>query len=279
MSTLTRVLGFGLALTLLFTAVANVLPQIEGERPAPEQVVDLDTLTMESYVALGEQIVKGKGTCTLCHNNLGRAPDLLAENVVASARERLADARYQGTASDAEGYLRESLLAPSAYVVAGFGKKGSDDAVSPMPAIDQPPIQLSELEIGAVIAFLEAKDGNDVTVSLPQGEAATAATAAAAAPPTAEAPVAAATTAEAVIQKYGCTACHTLLDSSAALGPDLSTIGARADAQAIRESIVEPGKVIAEGFPPVMPADFADRMNARELELVVTYLAQKQPSH
>lgn len=269
MSTLSRVLVFGMALTLLFTAVANLLPQVEGERPAPEQAVDLSTLTMDSYVAMGERLVKGKGTCTLCHNTMGRAPDLLAENVVASARERLADARYQGKAADAESYLRESMLLPDAYVVAGFGKKGSDDTLSPMPAVDQAPIELSELEIGAVIAFLESKDGNEVTVALPEGESVPE-------PVAAAEPPAAAATAEEALQKYACAACHAILDSTAPIGPNLTDVGARLDAAAIRESIVEPGKVIAAGFPPIMPPDFADRMNARELELIVAYLTQQK---
>lgn len=272
MSTLSRVLVFGLALTLLFTAVANFLPQVEGERPAPEQAVDLSALTMDSYVAMGEQIVKGKGTCTLCHNNLGRAPDLLAENVVATGRERLADSRYQGKAVDAESYLRESMLEPSAYVIAGFGKKGSNDTVSPMPAIDQPPIKLSAVEIGAVIAFLEAKDGNEITVALPEGESAPE-------PVAAAEPPAAAVTAEGAIQKYACAACHSVLGSTAVIGPNLTDVGSRLDVAAIRDSIVEPGKVVADGFPPIMSPDFADRMNARELELIVTYLSQQKASH
>lgn len=275
MTTLTRVLVFGLALTLLFTAVANVLPQLEGERPAQEEAVDLGALTMDSYVALGERLVAGKGTCTLCHNNMGRAPDLLAENAVTNARERLADPGYRGKAGDAEGYLRESMLEPSAYVVPGFGKKGSDDTVSPMPAVDQPPIELSSVEIGAVIAFLQAKGGNPVTVALPEGEVAPAPASASAAEP----PAVAAATAEEALGKYACTACHAIGDSAASIGPNLTDVGSRLDAAAIRESVVDPGRVIAEGFPPIMPPDLADRMNARELELIVAYLSQHKAPH
>lgn len=276
MSTLTRVLIFGLALTLVFTAVANYLPQVEGERPAAEEALDLGALTMDAYVALGERLVKGKGTCTLCHNNLGRAPDLLAENVVASARQRLADPGYRGTAADAEGYLRESMLEPSAYVVPGFGKKGSNDTLSPMPAIDRAPIELSALEIGAVVAFLQAKDGNEITVALPAGEPAPAAVDSAV---VAADPPPPAATAEEALQKYACSACHAIAGSSAAIGPNLTDVGSRLDVAAIRESVVEPGKVVAVGFPPIMPPDFADRMNARELELVVAYLSQQKAPH
>ena len=78
---LLKVLGFSLALALLFTLIANTLPQIEGEAPADE-VLDIGALDMDAFVTLGEMLFKGKGTCTLCHNNLGRAPDLLTFDVI-----------------------------------------------------------------------------------------------------------------------------------------------------------------------------------------------------
>lgn len=87
---LAKVLIFSLGLALAFTFVANTLPQVEGEAPVDEEI-DVGALTEDSFVALGESVFKGKGTCTLCHNNLGRAPDLLAMNVVGAASERLAD--------------------------------------------------------------------------------------------------------------------------------------------------------------------------------------------
>ncbi|MCK5921474.1 MAG: hypothetical protein KAG66_11075, partial [Methylococcales bacterium] len=79
MSTLAKVLGFSFALTLVFTLVANMLPQVEGEAPVDEEI-DLGELTMDSFIATGESLFSGKGTCTLCHNDLGRAPDILALN-------------------------------------------------------------------------------------------------------------------------------------------------------------------------------------------------------
>ncbi len=269
MGTLTKVLGFSLSLTLVFTAVANLLPQVEGE-PPKEEKVDLGALTMDSFIALGESVFSGKGTCTLCHNDLGRAPDLLAMNVVKASEERLADSRYQGSAGDVEGYLRESLVDPGIYVVAGFGKKGTDDTESPMPAVDKKPIELSTVQIDAVIAFLQAKDGNDVTVALPTEapEETTAATEPAAAPP------APAATGEEAIARYGCSACHSVFDTESPVGPDLRDVGSRLSVDEIRQSIIEPGVVIAEGFPPIMPGNFAERLTVKELELMVETLAE-----
>lgn len=263
---LAKSIGFSLVLALMFTLVANLLPQVQGEAPV-EKEVDLGALTNESFAALGEEIFKGKGTCTLCHNALGRAPDIMALNMVQSAGERLKDSRYKGKAKTAEEYLRESMREPGAYVVAGFGKKGSNDAESPMPIVVNPPIQLSDVEIDAVIAFLQAKDGNDVTVALPTAAPIKAAG-------TAAAPPASAGTPQEALEKYGCQACHFVMDSGGDLGPNLSKVGTRMSAEKIRQSVIAPNAVIAKGYPAdMMPQDFAEKMTAKELELLVQYLA------
>jgi len=267
---LAKSMGFSLGLALLFTLVANLLPQMKGEAPV-EQEVDLGALTIESFVALGESIFTGKGTCSLCHNDLGRAPDILALNMVEVAIQHLQDERYKGNATDAESYLHESLVDPGIYVVKGFGKKGSNDTISPMPVINKPPVELSEIEINAVIAYLQAKDGNDVTVSLP-AEA-----------PVAEAqpekPAGPAGTIEEAIAKYNCQACHKVLGSGGDLGPDLEQVGIRLSPEKIRQSIIDPDVDIAEGFPPgVMPRDFSGQMMVKELEMLVSYLATGEKS-
>ncbi len=276
---LAKVIAFSLALALLFTLVANTLPQIEGEAPVDEEI-EIGALTMESFVALGESIFAGKGTCTLCHNNLGRAPDLLALNVVETAKTRmLQEPDYSSSARDVEAYLRESLLEPSAHVVKGYGKKGTNDTESPMPAADKPPIGLSPVEIEAVIAFMQAKDGNEVTVSLPTEGSAVAESVApeeTTAAPQAQA-TEAAKTAEEVIAKYGCAACHSVLGTESPVGPPLTGIGAKLSAEQIRQGIVAPEAQIAEGFAPgIMPGNFADRMTARELEILVQWLVEQK---
>jgi mono/diheme cytochrome c family protein len=267
-NTLLKTLSFSIGLILVFTLVANLLPQVEGEAPV-EMEVDLGALTMESFVAMGEEIFKGKGTCTLCHNNMGRAPDLLVMNVVAVAKAHMQDQNYKGKATNDAEYLQESMLDPGVYVVKGFGKKGSNDTESPMPAVDKAPIQLSAVEIDAVIAFLQAKDGNDISVALPQVTAKDESK-----PETSPQAVAAANP-EAALNKYSCTACHAVLNSQAPVGPDLNTVGSRLDREQIRQSILEPNAVIAKGYSPMMPTDYADKMSAGELEMIVTFLAQK----
>lgn len=263
-----KVLVFMLFIILVFTGIANLLPQVEGQAPK-EVKVDLGALTMDAYIAMGETLFKGKGTCTLCHNNLGRAPDILVMNMEDTTTERLQAAAYKGDAKDSESYILESMVAPSKYVVPGYGKKGDP---SPMPVIDKAPIDLSDVEMGAIIAFLQAKDGAEPTVKLPTDTSAAAETT-----PVAETPKAAAS-AEEVLTKYGCGACHAVLDSPSTIGPELKNIGSRSSREEIRTSIIKPSAVIAQGFPPIMPATFADQMTVKELEMVVDYLAAAKGS-
>ena len=272
---LLNVLAFSLALILVFTLVTNILPQIEGEAPQEEKEVDLGALTMDSFIAMGESIFSGKGTCTLCHNNMGRAPDILVLNMGETSNKHIKDDRYQGKATTTEDYLRESMLDPGAYVVKGFGKKGSNDTISPMPAVNKPPTQLSELEIDALIAFLQAKDGNEVTVALPTLVPEPEATATSVQTESIS-PAAPAKSAKEVIGKYFCAACHTILETESPVGPDLNTVGSRLSVAEIRQSIIDPDAVIAEGFiEGMMPQDFSLKMTVSELEMLVEFLAKK----
>ncbi len=274
-SVLLRVLLFSLSLTLVFTLVANLLPQVEGEAPV-ETEIDLGALTMASFISLGARIFHGKGTCTLCPNNMGRAPDILQLNMVETSLQRLDDERYRGAANDAAGYMRESMLEPGLYVVKGFGQKGSNDTESPMPVVNKAPILLNDIEIDAVRAFMQAKDGNKVSVALPTTMPAEAAPEVAATEP-ATAPPAPADNAEAALAKYICTACHSVAGSQSPVGPDLNQVGDRLDAAQIRQSIIEPNAVVVEGFfAGMMPPDFANRMTVSELQLIVDFLAEQK---
>lgn len=272
--TFLRVMAFSLVVLLTYTLFANILPQVQSD-PPKEEKVDVGALDAAGLAAWGERLFKGKGTCTLCHNELGRAPDLLNLDLATEFAERIEDPRYNGAAKGLEGaaaieaYVRESMLDPSAYVVAGYGKKGTNDTVSPMPAVDRPPIGLGEAEIDALIAFLEDRAGVEVTVKAPSGEAAQAA----AASETGGEEEGPAQTAQEVIDRLGCAGCHDLEGSGADVGPPLAGIGQRYDRATIRQSILDPNAKIADGFEPdIMPQDYAEQLRVSELELLLDYL-------
>jgi mono/diheme cytochrome c family protein len=268
MKTFASVVVFSLLVIGFFSGYSSYgIPQIEPAPPPVEEQLDLGAMTMERFVALGERIYEGKGTCTLCHNPVGgRAPPL--EEAVALAEQRLADARYQGSAADVESYLYESMAEPSAFVVAGFGKAGSGDTVSPMPNILTGSIGLNEAELRAVIAYLQDLGGAEITVEIPSDAAEEESEVAEGEPrPPFTAP-------EDALAEFACGGCHKVAGEEGELGPDLTAIGALRDRDYLRRSILDPNAEIAEGFDPeMMPEDYGEQLYAAELEMLVDYLA------
>ncbi|HEC16156.1 MAG TPA: c-type cytochrome [Sedimenticola sp.] len=264
-----QVIVFSVILIGGFWGFSNfMIPKIEPAAPPTEAKVDLGSMTMDKFIALGEQVFNGKGTCTLCHNSLGRAPML--DQLVAHTPDRLKDPKYKGEATDLESYIHESLVKPSAFVVAGFGKAGTNDTESPMPDVTGGSIGLNDIEVKAVTAYLQDLGGAEVTVEIPTG-----------APPPEEKSAAAAgggprppyKDAQEIIAKLACGACHKFAGVGGELGPDLSTIGGSKDKDYLRRAIVDPAADMAEGYPPIMPPDFGVKLYASELEMLVDYLS------
>jgi cytochrome c oxidase subunit 2 len=80
----------------------------------------------------------------------------------------------------------------------------------------------------------------------------------------------------------GCGGCHTLTKAGAKgnVGPDLDDISADAKAAGeslpdfVRESIVDPNKYIAKGYPAnVMPATFGTSLSKKDLDALVSYIS------
>jgi mono/diheme cytochrome c family protein len=262
------VVAFTLLTIGFFAAYSNYgIPQIEPAPPPKEEKLDLSSMTMDQFIALGERIFNGRGTCTLCHNALGRAPGL--DKVSDVAAKRMADSRYKGEAETIEAYLTESLIEPSVFVVAGFGKKGTNDAESPMPDVSSGGISLSEAEIAAVVAYLQDKSGGEVTVEIPtdignsESEASEEAE-----------PREAISDPKALITKFTCDVCHMIDGKGGDAGPDLSKIGATRERAYLRRALLNPNAEIAKGFEPdTMPPDLGEQMYATELETLLDFLA------
>jgi Cytochrome c len=267
--TFLKVIAFSILVLLVFTGFANVLPQVQSD-PPKEEVIDAGSLDMTGMIAYGEKLFSGEGTCTLCHNDLGRAPNILKIDLAADFASRLQDAAYTGEPT-VEAYIRQSMLEPSAYVVAGFGKKGSNDTKSPMPVVNAPPIEMNEVQMNALIAFLQDRAGIEPTVPLPAADQA---------PPAADTggdggdtgePLA--TTGPEAVDKFSCSSCHDLEGSEADIGPNLNNVSKRLSRGDIMESILDPNAKIADGYEAdFMPADFAEQMQASELVVLVDYL-------
>jgi cytochrome c oxidase subunit 2 len=85
-----------------------------------------------------------------------------------------------------------------------------------------------------------------------------------------------------VLNEQGCTGCHNL-DGSAGIGPDLFRLadhehGQPFDADHIRRAIRDPNNEVAKGFDPIMPAYGEDQLNEADLQAIIDFLLNKQPS-
>jgi cytochrome c oxidase subunit II len=73
-----------------------------------------------------------------------------------------------------------------------------------------------------------------------------------------------------------CGSCHTLADAGATgqIGPDLDKFLKGKDAAFIKQSILDPNKVIAPGFQPnIMPPNFGSTLSSQQVDALVKYLS------
>jgi mono/diheme cytochrome c family protein len=80
-----------------------------------------------------------------------------------------------------------------------------------------------------------------------------------------------------VFANNGCDTCHTLAEakSGGVTGPNLDEVLPGQSAATIHEDIVDPNKVIAQGYPPnVMPSNYEDTLSPKELDDLVQYLIE-----
>jgi mono/diheme cytochrome c family protein len=83
-----------------------------------------------------------------------------------------------------------------------------------------------------------------------------------------------------VFANNGCGGCHTFAaaKSGGVTGPNLDEVLVGQSPAMVHESIVDPNKEIAKGYPAnVMPANFDETISAKELEQLVEYLVENTP--
>src|SRR5215470_3975438 len=226
MRTFLKVFAFNVVVIAFFLYVGNSIPQLQQD-PPKELVLAADA-SAEDFVKAGQDIFYGKGTCALCHE-IGkkgeRCPDLAG--VGERDETRIKEEGYHGKATSGAEYLVESVMEPTAYVVEGYQPS--------MPPVGR---QLNDLELVAVVAFLQSQ-GGEVTVNgqshFPKwrGEGGGAATAAAAPAAGTAAAAPSGASGQELMQQWGCVTCHKLDGPEKLIGPSLWDIGARKDANYI----------------------------------------------
>ena len=145
-----RIGALVLVTTGFYAYVGQMVPQKEVQ--PPQEIVVRTDLTTDEMVKVGRELMEGKGLCVTCHTfgktGALRFPDL--EGIAVRAKSRIPGM------SDVE-YFAQSMYEPDAYIVAGFNPG--------MPAINKPPIGLTDPEILCVIAYLQSLGGTP-TVTL-----------------------------------------------------------------------------------------------------------------
>jgi mono/diheme cytochrome c family protein len=84
-----------------------------------------------------------------------------------------------------------------------------------------------------------------------------------------------------VFANNGCGGCHTLAEANAggSVGPNLDEVLPGQSVAMVHESIVDPNKVIAKGYPPnVMPPNYEQMLSEKEIDDLVQYLLQSAGS-
>jgi len=247
-----------------FTFIANRIPQLQSEVPI---VLDFDlNVTAEELTESGEILFNGAGACSTCHGLGERAPNLLTDHEGTGTIGVRCANRVPG--EDCEAYLYSSLVDPTAYLVEGFAPIMADMRRS-----------LSNPQIWALVAYLQSVGGEVTVTGADIAETDTGSSAPAAA---GAAPAIASTDPLEIITASGCLGCHEFDGGGVAgIGPAFDGIGARVDADYIRESILDPAAAAAEGFehlldPPMMPATFGDQFTASQLEALVQFLVSQR---
>ncbi len=145
-----RIGALVVATTAFYGYVGQMVPQKEVH--PPQEIALKSDLTTADMVTVGRELMEGKGLCLTCHT-IGktgalRFPDL--EGVGARAKSRVPGL------SDVD-YLAQSMYEPDSFIVSGFNPG--------MPAVNKPPIGLTDEEILTVIAYLQSLGGTP-TVTL-----------------------------------------------------------------------------------------------------------------
>jgi mono/diheme cytochrome c family protein len=261
-----KVLAVVLLTLLAYTSLANMIPQVESE--VPRELSFAEGATPEQLVSAGEELYAGAGGCTACHGLGTRAPNLLTDEGGSGAIGARCATRIAGVTC--KEYLHQSMVEPNAHVVENY-----------QPIMPDMRRTLSELQIWALVAYLESL-GGEVTVTtedLAQAEAASGGPAPLATTPSGvtqtEAPTLDPVT---LLRDQTCLLCHKLGDEGGPVGPPFDGMGSRIGADQIRRGILEPNADTAAGYAPfagTMPQTFGQQLTAAQLEAIVRYLSER----
>lgn len=247
MRTIARISVFAVAVVGVYAYVGQLVPQFE-EHPPAKRVITAET-GPEELAAVGQELLRGKGGCLVCHKDSDtgneRGPDL---------RQAAGRAALRRPGLGAEAYLVESLVTPEAFLVPGYPKM--------MPSAVKPPAALSMAEVKAIIAYLQVLGGGEVTVRVRPEDIA---------PAQAAGPV---PRGRELMAQHGCLACHRVQGEGGLVGPDLTRAAEKREPRELLGKIADPAAWTTPGYQAgIMPAGFGQSIPEGDRQEIVAYLA------
>lgn len=245
--TFMKVFAFVLATVSVYAYVGQLVPQFE-EYPPKKKIITPDT-PRDELVASGQEILRGKGGCLICHKDQERGnergPDL---------RQAAGKAATRKAGMTVEAYLTESMLTPYAFIVEGYPKM--------MPPAMKPPASLSMAEVKAVVAYLQSLGGAEVTVKVEPADVAAEKTKSAGPKHRGRE----------LMEGNACFGCHRIAGEGGEVGPELTRVAERVEPAKIAQKIANPALWTAKGFPAGMMPPRPDLPEGDRQE-IAAYLA------
>ena len=146
-----KLLFFAVLVLLGYVWLSFSIPQKISLPPEKKEFDASQIKTKKDVVKVGQDLFFGKGQCALCHSigpsHAARCPDL--EGVGGKLTRE---------------FIYESLTDPKAYIYLDYHQSPPKEFPATMPTINKPPVDLSEPELLAVIAYAQNL-GGEVTVT------------------------------------------------------------------------------------------------------------------
>lgn len=244
--TFLKVFAFVVATVSLYAYVGQLVPQFEEHPPQKKVITPLTPV--DELVAAGQDLLRGKGGCLVCHKDQergnDRGPDLRQSAGKAAARK---------PGMDADAYLIESLVRPDDHLVEGYPKM--------MPSAMKPPANLSMAEVKAVVAYLQSLGGAEVTMKVLAEDVV--------AETKASGPV---HRGKALMAEQGCIGCHKLEGEGGEVGPELNKVAERIEPAQIAQKIADPTLWTTQGFQAGLMPPRPD-MSEGDRQEIAAYLA------
>ncbi|MEW6324651.1 MAG: c-type cytochrome [Nitrospirota bacterium] len=224
-----------------FYWMASSIPQQASLPPVKENLDPSLINTTADLIQVGKKLFFGKGQCALCHS-IGESHGARAPNLEGIGAKLTRE------------FLYESLTQPASYIYQDYTSSPPKPFPAQMPRINKPPVDLTDAELLAVIAFVQQL-GGEVTVQTRE-------LAAFLPPPVVKGDPAGG---RAVFERFKCAGCHQQLPEALAKYADPATL---------RAAVVRPAGGVEgpDGQLRTPHVEFDRKLTVKDLDDLMAYL-------